>query len=415
MTTDIYGDGGNILALCDNAPFMKYLSTVRGMAGAVKLIYADPPFYSGSAYQASVRIDPESRAAGSSVKAEAYDDKWNRNRQSYLRELTFRLMLMRDLLSDDGLICVHLDWHAVHYVKVIMDEIFGEKNFVNEIIWQYKSGGAGKKHFSKKHDTLLLYSKTKNYTMHPGKEKSYNREFKPYRFRNVREYKDENGWYTMVTMKDVWQIDMVGRTSGERTGYATQKPEALLRRIVESCSAPGDICADFFCGCATLPAVCEKTGRKWIACDSGALAVGISQKRLINADFALMRERDSRKAKPGKLTLDVSCETAGVTDMKLLRIGIKRYSPPMAALPVGKDDKSRVREVRKDDSRKLIDFWSVDFDYDGDIHRPDLCFARAGSDIELSCERLIPDGRRVNVKVTDVFGCVTEEEIEYEE
>lgn len=116
-----------------------------------------------------------------------------------------------------------------------MDEIFGEDNFVNEIIWHYKSGGSGKRHFSRKHDTILVYSKTKKYYFLPDKEKSYNRGFKPYRFKGVKEYKDDMGWYTMVTMKDVWNVDMVGRTSSERTGYATQNrrhcSEGSYRRL----------------------------------------------------------------------------------------------------------------------------------------------------------------------------------------
>ena len=126
--------------------------------------------------------------------------------------------MMRDLLSDTGCLWVHLDWHAVHYVKVILDQIFGEKNFINEIIWTYKSGGANKRNFARKHDTLLFYSKTDNYIFNPQTEKSYNRGLRPYRFKGVEEYEDETGWYTIVNMKDVWSIDMVGRTSSERTG-----------------------------------------------------------------------------------------------------------------------------------------------------------------------------------------------------
>ena len=159
--------------------------------------------------------------------------------------LCIRFYMMRDLLADEGCLWVHLDWHIVHYVKVLLDEIFGQKNFINEIIWNYKSGGSSKRHYARKHDTLLFYAKSPKYYFEAQKEKSYNRGYKPYRFKGVREYRDETGWYTMVNMKDVWQIDMVGRTSAERTGYATQKPEALLTRILESCTREGDIVCDF--------------------------------------------------------------------------------------------------------------------------------------------------------------------------
>lgn len=230
------------------------------------MIYIDPPFFTKSDYSAVIKRGEES------ITEHAYADKWERGMPEYLEMLSVRLMLMKDLIADDGLIWVHLDWHAVHYVKIIMDEIFGEKNFVNEIIWTYKSGGSSKKRFSRKHDSILVYSKKKNYKFFPLQEKSYNRQFKPYRFKGIKEYQDDIGWYTMVNMKDVWNIDMVGRTSSERTGYATQKPEKLIERIISCCTSEGDICGDFFCGSGTLPAVAARMGRRFIACDAGELA-----------------------------------------------------------------------------------------------------------------------------------------------
>ena len=173
--------------------------------------------------------------------------------------LASRLLLMRELLSDDGVLCLHLDWHASHYARVLLDEIFGSENFVNEIIWNYKSGGSTNKRFSRKHDNILIYSRTKKFKFRPQKEKSYNRGFKPYRFKGVEEFQDDIGWYTMVNMKDVWSIDMVGRTSAERTGYATQKPKQLINRIIEAFTDEGDIVADVFlrkrnCWCCSIKA-----------------------------------------------------------------------------------------------------------------------------------------------------------------
>jgi adenine specific DNA methylase Mod len=203
--------------------------------------------------------------------------------EEYLRMLAVRLFLMKELLSEDGCLWVHLDWHSVHYVKVLLDEIFGEKNFINEVIWNYKSGGVSKNYFARKHDTLLFYAKSPKYYFKAQQEKSYNRDFKPYRFKGVAEYRDEIGWYTMVNMKDVWQINMVGRTSAERTGYATQKPEQLIDRILESCTREGDLCADFFGGSGTLAAAADRMGRKWISCDIGDLSAINSHKRLVSA------------------------------------------------------------------------------------------------------------------------------------
>lgn len=264
----------------DNLEYMEYLIKEKNMAGKIQLIYVDPPFFSNSKYQASVRLETDKLGKSQLIKTGAYDDTWEDNLKQYLRMLAVRFYMMRDLLSDEGCIWVHLDWHGSHYVKLLLDEIFGADNFVNEVAWTYKSGGASKKSFARKHDTLLFYSKTKKYKFNPLQEKSYNRDFKPYRFKGVEEFQDETGWYTMVNMKDVWTIDMVGRTSKERTGYATQKPEKLLQRIIEACTDEGDICADFFAGSGTLGAVAEKTGREWIMCDEGDVAVASQIERL---------------------------------------------------------------------------------------------------------------------------------------
>ena len=191
---------------------------------------------------------------------------------------------MKELLSEKGSIYVHIDWHVGHYLKILLDEIFGKENFVNEIIWNYKSGGTSNNYFSRKHDIILLYKKTNQYTFNTLTEKSYNRGLKPYRFKGVKEYEDEIGWYTLVNMKDVWQIDMVGRTSSERVNYGTQKPEKLLERIIKASSNEGDIIADFFMGSGTTGAVAEKLGRRWIMSDLGKPATMITRKRLIDQE-----------------------------------------------------------------------------------------------------------------------------------
>ncbi len=134
---------------------------------------------------------------------------------------------MHRLLKPSGSLVVHCDWHASHYIKVALDGIFGYERFVNEIVWCYKSGGASpKRRFSRKHDALLWYAKGPDHYFAAPREKSYNRGRKPYRFAGVEEFEDENGWYTVVGMKDWWEMDMVGRTSHERTGYSTQKAAA---------------------------------------------------------------------------------------------------------------------------------------------------------------------------------------------
>jgi DNA modification methylase len=175
---------------------------------------------------------------------------------------------------------VHCDWHIGHYLKIILDEIFGKENFINEIVWCYKSGGVGKKTYAKKHDTLYFYGKTDNYIFNPDKEKSY---FSGVRagFKNIDIYKDDEGnWYSLVNMKDWWDLNMVGRSSNERIDYPTQKPEKLLERIIKASSNEDSIVLDCFCGSGTTLAVAEKLKRKWIGCDISSHAIDVSRKRL---------------------------------------------------------------------------------------------------------------------------------------
>jgi len=395
----------NTLCYGDNIRFMKYLIEQENMKGKIKLIYIDPPFFSKTNYDAVVHVGNQN------IKHPAYDDKWQQGLYDYLRQLTARLVLMKELLADDGLIWLHLDWHVVHYAKVLMDEIFGEKNFVNEIIWTYKSGGSSKKRFARKHDNILVYSKTNDYKFNQLQEKSYNRQFKAYRFKGVKEYKDEQGWYTMVNMKDVWTIDMVGRTSAERTGYATQKPEQLIERIIDCCTDEGDICADFFCGSGTLPAVALRKGRQFIACDSGRLAIESTIGRLNEMNSVIQVFSDTTST-PGKSNLDVKVdiqfEDTLASDKNLLKI--KLVSVKEGRLSQAMDGKSRkvVKEYSKKDPLALIEAWSIDYNYDGHVHRPWVVFTRTKGNLEDFCEKLVPiDGVNLSIKIVDIMGNVT--------
>lgn len=388
------GEYQGILAAGDNLEYMEFLMKDKNRKGTVQMIYVDPPFFSNSRYQASVRLETNRLGKSPLIKTGAYDDTWEDSLEQYLTMLAIRLMFMRELLSDEGSIWVHLDWHGSHYVKVLLDEIFGYDNFINEIIWTYKSGGASKRSFARKHDTILFYSKTKNYKFTPLKEKSYNRDLKPYRFKGVEEFEDETGWYTMVNMKDVWSIDMVGRTSHERTGYATQKPEKLLERIIEACSDEGDICADFFAGSGTLGAVAERMGRRWIMCDEGDVAVANQIKRLMKMTWGDGRKSrafavERRLGDPDEsLNRLVRCSE----EMGCLRI--RDYVPD--SLKLCDADEDIALRYLHDDSRSCIEFWSVDTDYDGKVHRAEKIIG--GTDF---CT--LSEGR-LHVIGYDVFG-----------
>ena len=342
------GNGSNILAVGDNLEFMRFLADERDMSEKIQFIYIDPPFFSTLNYGSDIKLKYGDKKTIPAIKQLSYSDSWKDGIEAYLRMLCSRLLMMKELLTDDGLICVHLDWHASHYARIFMDAIFGEKNFVNEIVWQYKSGGSSKKRFSRKHDTLLLYSKSKDYKFNTLKEKSYNRGYKPYRFKGVKEYRDEAGWYTMVNMKDVWQIDMVGRTSAERTGYVTQKPESLLTRLIMACTDEGDLCADFFGGSGTMAAAAQKAGRSWIYCDIGVSAALNAQKRLIlnESDFTIMfGDVDNGKcAFAAEVEEHVSSTSDNIVDVRISDCRPENLS----SVPVGEADMAKIKRIIKE-------------------------------------------------------------------
>ena len=390
----------NQLVLGENGAFIKALLHNEEIAGKIQMIYIDPPFFTKAGHEAVVQVD-RPKEDGGTVKAKhlAYDDTWSQGIGQYLSMLTSRFMLMRDLLADEGTIWVHLDWHAVHYVRLLLDEIFGADRFVNEIVWTYKSGGASKKHFARKHDTILVYSKTKKYYFQPLKEKSYNRGYKPYHFKGVEEFQDELGWYTMVNMKDVWHIDMVGRTSSERTGYATQKPEALLARILASSTREGDLCADFFCGSGTLAAAAQKMNRRWICCDQGKLAVSATYRRIaeLQDETGCCLQEDASMDSTRCLEAEISGRAVTVSGCEvLLDEGV-----------LEKEDLQKFRQLAEEDPLQMLDCWSVDPDYDGKVHRPKQYFFRRKGKLEMTALLLDEDAGRntdCSIVAVDVLG-----------
>ncbi len=299
----------------DNLEFLRGINSET-----INLIATDPPFNKNRDFHAT----PDSSAAGARFQdrwrwhEDVHEDwmiaiqkdapevwqvittaktVWGDDMGAYLCWLGVRLLEMHRILSDDGSLYLHLDHTAHAWVKCLMDAIFDRRNFRNEIVWCYKSGGASpSRYFSRKHDTILWYTKnTQQYCFNPQVEKSYNREFKPYRFAGVQEYEDEKGWYTLVGMKDYWEIDMVGRTSKERKGYPTQKPLALYERIIKASSNPGDMVLDPFCGCATTPVAAERLGRHWIGMDIWEGAHQMVLDRLEQENLAVKTRLDRRQ------------------------------------------------------------------------------------------------------------------------
>ena len=370
---------GGYFEICDNAIFLAEHIADGTLKNGIDLIYIDPPFFSEVDQGTRIKIKSPIYDEDVTIRLTAYKDTWRGDMSAYLFMLAVRLMLMRDALKPTGSIFVHLDWHAVHAVKLIMDEVFGEENFVNEIVWTYKSGGAAKRHFSRKHDTILFYSKTDRYKFRLGKEKSYNRGFKPYRFKGVEEFQDEIGWYTMVNQKDVWQIDMVGRSSSERLNYATQKPEALLERIIDSVTEEGDLAADFFCGSGTLAAAAAKAGRRFICTDISSMAVANAIKRplkdfcrlALKADFersgadtaGFVAERASEPVT--KAEREAAAVIEAVWQDEAIHIISYKNDGMNAAIAGGQRKGShqsiQLSELLEKDPLAFVDYWGIGF------------------------------------------------------
>ena len=244
-------------------------------SNSIDMCYIDPPFFSNKNYEV---------IWGNGYELRSFGDRWKGGVKSYIVWMEERVKEIHRVLKPTGSVLLHCDYHASHRLRVMLDDVFGEKNFINELIWSYKSGGASKRFFSKKHDNIFVYSKSRNWTFNSQKEKSYNRGLKPYRFKGVKEFKDKIGWFTLVNMKDVLQVDMIGRTSKERIGYKTQKPEALLDKLIKAFSNKNDIVLDCFGGGGTTASVAAQLNRKFITGDVSPVAVRVMSKRLKSLD-----------------------------------------------------------------------------------------------------------------------------------
>ena len=281
-----YGDNLLVMQALLNGDESTGLPSMRGM---IDLIYIDPPYDSKADYRTKITLPGFDIEQKPNVMEQfAYSDTWKNGTVSYLKYMYPRLYLMKELLSEKGAIYVHVDWHIGHSLKLIMDEIFGKNNYINEIIWLYNTGGIPEKcGYAKKHDTIHLYAKNKDeIRWFSQKAKTYIRGdfFNPNqpRAQELGIEQDAYGLYRMTEMKDVWEIGKLFRNSPERIGYATQKPEELLKRIIKSVTNENSIVADFFAGSGTTGAVAEKLGRKWIMSDFGKPANMIMRKRLID-------------------------------------------------------------------------------------------------------------------------------------
>ena len=262
---------------------------------SIDTVYIDPPYFSGRNYNVT----------STQSERRSFTDVWEGGMPDYLSWLSERLIEVKRLLKDTGSVFVHLDWHAVHYVKVEMDRIFGYggdsrlPGFRSEIIWPAGAGARSRNQFSIKHYTILHYSKGSNWYFNsndPGVRKPYKQITIDMHFKNVdqdgRRYRiqskngrdyityENQGMVCDCIWDDINAQDATSPIMGERIGYPTQKPEKLLRRIIAATVPYGGVIADFFVGGGTTPAAAAKMGRRWIACDQSHASIAVTAERI---------------------------------------------------------------------------------------------------------------------------------------
>lgn len=294
-------DGGswmNRLVYGDNLLTMQALlagdpqTGLPSLRGKVDLIYIDPPFDSKADYRTKVVLPGLNLQQKPTVIEQfAYADTWEEGTISYLKMIYKRLVLMKELLSSNGCIYVHIDWHVGPYVKTILDDIFGKENFVNEIVWSYSWGIRTDSRWNRKHDTIYMYSKSAENIKFNANEVLEERQVSEstanrlkYKGALIKDGNKGRGDSELALPSDVWYIATINGMAKERLNYATQKPEALLERIIKASSNEGDLVCDFFGGSGTTAAVAERLGRRWITCDIGKPAALVMRKRFIDQE-----------------------------------------------------------------------------------------------------------------------------------
>jgi DNA modification methylase len=369
----------NRLILGDNLPVMAAL--LPEYEGRIDLVYADPPFFTNRRYSTRIGRGEDSRRPENWVLADGYQDSWA-DLDAYLDFLYRRFALMYRLLAPDGTLYLHLDWHANSYARILLDEIFGADHLLNEIIWTYHGPSPIRRAFNRKHDTILVYVKGRDYTFNVDAVRE------PYNPSTVQTFRASSkaGFGKVPDLErgkvpeDWWYFPVVARLHNQRTGYPTQKPESLLERMILASSNPGDLVADFFCGSGTAPAVAARLGRKFIASDIMFRAVHTTRLRLSGlpvAAFTLERQ-------------------AGF------------------CFPLVESSKLKL-EIRPDsvhvNGRLDLDYWEVDPAWDGKIFKSAAQAQRPVRSGELSHNLQIKTGRCVCVRLITVQGEMLQREL----
>jgi DNA modification methylase len=353
--------------------------------GGVDLIYVDPPFFSNRHYPARVGRGEDSRKPKEWKLADGYPDHWS-SLEEYLDMLYPRLVLMHRLLAPTGTLYLHLDWHANAYARVLLDEIFGVQKLLNEIIWVYHGPSPIRRAYNRKHDTILAYTRGEDYTFNVDAVRQ------PYDPVTVKTFESspKAGFGKVPNLErgkvpeDWWYFPVVARLHSERTGYPTQKPEALIERIILASSNPGDTVADFFCGSGTAAVVAERLGRRAIANDAAWRAIHTTRSRLV-----------SHSAEPFSIQ---------ILESQSLPSSEVRKGP----IAVRVEDSVLLSDNLVDDT----DYWEVDPFWDGKVFRSAMQAARPRSGAAIQRKMSLPilsDKRPVCVRLVTIDGDFFEE------
>ena len=338
----------NLLIEGDNLEAMSAL--MEQWENRIDLIYIDPPFLSGKAYQARIGRGEDSRRPDTWQTTAGYMDSWE-DGSAYLNMLYPRLQAIHRLLAPTGTLYLHLDWHAAAYARVMLDEIFGPQRLLNEIIWVYHGPSPIRSAFKRKHDNILVYTRSEKYTFNADAVRV---PYQPSTHKTFASSKKAGFGKTPnldrgKVPEDWWYFPVVARLHNERTGYPTQKPEALIERILKASSNPGDVVADFFCGSGTVPALASRLGRSWIGADASPLAIRTTQRRLALSPTPEAYSLQSTRHADLDDTLQVSVQ---------VRQDKRKVSCTLLGLS-GHDG-----ELRGVDE---IIYWEVDWDFGGDV------------------------------------------------
>jgi len=360
------------LILGDNLSVMTAL--LPEYEGRIHLIYADPPFFTNRKFNARIGRGEDSRKPEQWELVEGYPDNWS-SLDEYLDFLYQRLALMYRLLTPDGTLYLHLDWHAVAYARLLLDELFGADNLLNEIIWAYHGPSPIRTAFNRKHDTILSYVKGRNYTFNADAVRE------PYNKNTVNTFKSspKAGFGKIPDLErgkvpeDWWYFPVVARLHNERTGYPTQKPKALLERIVLASSNPGELIADFFCGSGTTPFIAAAQGRNFIACDENFRALHTTRSRLLNTENVFSFEHD----KSASLPYNLPPKNTRV-ELSLDSISLK--------------------------TKLDVDYWEVDPDWNGEIFRSTAQARRPARSGDIPMELKIKTGGNVCIRLITTKG-----------